>query len=245
MSVVLTIAGILCALYGILVMSVRSGTWFFAFWFVLAAVLVGAGWLVGSQAWASLNVVAKRVVEGFAVLLLAGFVATQVCIARDFNDAGEPDLDCIMVLGAQVRDDGPSVVLRYRLDAAADYLMANPRTRCIVSGGQGPNEPAAEAQVMAEYLQERGIDGSRIAIEDQSENTFENISNCMALLEAPESRVGIVTNDFHLFRALAIARKAGLEDPVGIAAPSTALFLPNNCARESLGIAKDFLTRNI
>ena len=62
------------------------------------------------------------------------------------------NLDYIIVLGAQVKESGPSVILRYRLDRAVSYLKENDNTLVIVYGGQGANEKATEAIVMKEYL---------------------------------------------------------------------------------------------
>ena len=62
------------------------------------------------------------------------------------------NLDYIIVLGAQVKESGPSVILRYRLDRTVSYLKENDNTLVIVSGGQGANEKATEASVMKEYL---------------------------------------------------------------------------------------------
>lgn len=140
-------------------------------------------------------------------------------------------LDYIIVLGAQVRKDGPSPVLKYRLDKAVEYLNENPDTVCIVSGGQGSNEPWSEAEGMARYLQEKGIDTARILTEDQSQTTGQNITNSKKLMKEGAS-VGIVTNNFHVFRALQIAKKYGLSDVCGIAADSTPKYLPNNMLRE-------------
>ena len=245
MGIVLVILGIICILYGFAVMLVRSGTWFFAFWYVLGAVILAAAWVVLSGRWDGFPPITRHVVEGVVALLLVGFAATLVLIAQDFSDEGEPDLDYIIVLGAQVREQGPSRVLQNRLDAAYGYLCENEGTKCIVSGGQGPNEHTAEANVMADYLIARGIDPSRIIVEDRAENTVENIRFSMALIDPEHDRVGIVTNNFHVFRALRIARKAGMSHACGIAADSLPFYLPNNVARESLGIAKDFAMGNL
>lgn len=70
---------------------------------------------------------------------------------------GETNLDYVIVLGTQIHESGPSIVLKYRLDAAVLYLNENPGTICIVSGGQGKNEPYSEAEGMAKYLIEKGI----------------------------------------------------------------------------------------
>ena len=97
---------------------------------------------------------------------------------------------------------------------------------------------------MAEYLVERGIDPERIVLEDRSTNTVENIANSMALME-PGSSVGVVTNNFHVFRSVRVAQELGLSDVCGIAAPSNPWYLPNNLLREFLGVCKDFAAGNI
>lgn len=243
--VALLICGIASIAYGALVLSLRSGTWFFAFWLVVGALLLAASWAVRTGRWNSLSILARRGI-GIAVgILLAGFAITQACILSEFDDHGEDGLDCIVVLGAQVREDGPSPVLKYRLDTARDYLERNPETRCIVSGGQGTNELKAEADGMAEYLVSCGIDSGRITIENRSSNTKENMDFSAALLDPAHDRIGIVTNNFHLFRSLALARKAGCANICGIAAPSSLGMMPNNLTRESFSIAKDFLEDNM
>ena len=153
-------------------------------------------------------------------------------------------MDYVIVLGAQIYEYGPSVVLRYRLDKTIEYLQENPETICIVSGGQGENEPFTEAEGMANYLMQKGIDKDRIRKEESSQNTIQNIRFSMALMEEGSS-VGIITNNFHLFRALAIAKKQGLSNCVGIPADSKAIYLPNNMLREFFGILKDFCVGNL
>ena len=131
------------------------------------------------------------------------------------------------------------------MDAAVDYLNGNPDTICIVSGGQGTNEPFSEAEGMAKYLLDKGIDEHRIVLEDKSTSTVENIQNSKILMEESYNGVGIVTNNFHVFRAVQIAKVQGLEGVCGIAADSNVLYLPNNVLRECCGILKDWLMNNI
>ena len=139
-----------------------------------------------------------------------------------------------------MRESGPSAALKYRLDEAVEYLEDNPKTICIVSGGQGANEPYSEAEGMAQYLKEQGIDASRILLEDKSLNTEQNMEYSKALIKDGAS-VGIITNDFHLFRAKQIAQKYGLDNVCGIAAKSTPVYLPNNMLREFLAEIKFLL----
>ena len=245
MGIVLIVIGLACAVYGMTVMLVGSGSKFFLFWFVVAAILVALGWAAASGAWAGLPVAARRSIQIVGGLFCALLIVTQFMVAREFDNQGEPDADYLIVLGAQVRPTGPSVALTSRLDAAYAYLIDNEQTMCIVSGGQGPNEPVSEAAAMEAYLIERGLDPARIIREDQSHNTVENIRNSMAFIDPTSDHVLIVTNDYHLFRGMAIARKQGIAHVGGIAAGATPWYLPNNMARESLGLVKDFVLGNL
>ena len=177
-----------------------------------------------------------------AVLL---FAVCEGFVLRGFSSRAPADLDYLIVLGAQVREDGPSAVLKYRLDAAADYMRSNESVICIVTGGQGGYEPAPEGVVMKQYLTKQGIAPERILVEDRAENTVQNILFSKPLLSSSDASVGIVTNNFHVTRAMALARKQGLTNAYAIAAPSTPLYLPNNMLREFFGLTKDFLAGNL
>ena len=150
----------------------------------------------------------------------------------------DENLDYIIVLGAQVRADGPSKVLKHRLNTAIDYLEKNPETICIVSGGQGDNEPCTEAQAMADYMEK-----DRLILEDKSKTTEQNIKYSKKYMKDGAS-VGIITNDFHMFRAMQITKGEGLKSAKAIAADSNPLYLPNNMLREYLAEWK-YLIRSI
>ncbi len=242
---ILIALGVACVAYGFVILAVGSGTLFFAVWFVIAAAFFGAAAGVHLDLFDKLPLAARWAggVALAAVLVLCtvetGLIVTQ------FNSAGKPGLDYLIVLGAQVKEDGPSVVLRYRLDAAAEYLQENPETQVIVTGAQGPNEPFTEAEGMRDYLVAAGIDGSRIILEPRAFNTQQNIAYSMALMDSPESSAGIVTNNFHVYRGVALAKKQGLKNVYGVSAWSNPAYLPNNILREYFGIAKDFLAGNL
>ena len=136
-------------------------------------------------------------------------------------------------------------MLRHRLDATLAYLRDNPRTLCIVSGGQGPDEPFPEARGMAAYLTRRGVSPDRIIQESNSTNTVQNIVFSLELIGSMDRRIGIVTNNFHVFRATRLARKAGAQHVEGIAAYSTLWNLPNNLLREDFAVIKDYLVGNL
>ena len=96
---------------------------------------------------------------------------------------------------------------------------------------------------MAQYLMQNGIEKDRILLEDQSKTTEENLRFSRKFLPE-DAEVGIITNDFHMFRALQIAKKQGLSDACGIAADSTKFYLPNNMLREYFAEIK-FLIRSV
>lgn len=235
------IVGILCVLYCLaLAITGGTGTWFFLIWgimgiaFTLWGIFRGRIWHVMPH-W--LHITAGTLF----LLMLAVFLFTEGCIISGFSKNTDKELDYIVVLGAQLKTTGPSRVLQYRLDTAYEYLTAHPDTKAIVSGGQGSNEPASEAQGMYDYLVKRGIEPGRIVLEDKSVNTEQNIRFSKEFLQADADKVGIVSNNFHVFRAVKLAKAAGYRNVVGIAAPATAFYLPNNMLREFFGVVKDFL----
>jgi uncharacterized SAM-binding protein YcdF (DUF218 family) len=157
----------------------------------------------------------------------------------------DPGADYLIVLGAQVRGTTITKSLKKRLDTAIDYLEDNPETVVIVSGGQGTGEAVSEAEAMKKYLVLKGIKASSIITEDKSTNTNENIRFSRNLMKGDNSSVVIVTNGFHIFRSLSIARKQGLSGVQGLAAPSDRILVINYYIREAVGVLKDFLFGNI
>ena len=185
----------------------------------------------------------KAVIRIFTILLVVFLVA--VCITEGFiisASFGAPETDCdyLLVLGAKVNSNGPSLALRNRIDAAYDYLMAHPDCAAILSGGQGADEPMSEAQCMYNELVAMGIDPQRLWMEDQSTTTWENMKFSRAMLEAktgaaPE-QIALLSNEFHLFRAQLFARRFGF-DPVGVpAVTSLPVLRVNYFLREAVAV---------
>ena len=169
-----------------------------------------------------------------------GYISVQ---GKDSAMTPDETPDFIVVLGAQVQGDGPSLTLKKRLDKALEFLQAHPDRTVIVSGGQGPDEADTEASVMARYLIEHGADASRIIEEDKASNTRENLLFSAKLAEAAgldTSRVLIVTSDFHMCRAKYIARTLSME-PYGQASDTWPWILKvNYTLREVFAFAKAF-----
>ena len=176
---------------------------------------------------------------------LAVFLIVEGCVLSGFCQKGKPGADYVIVLGAQMKHNGPSTALRYRLDEAARYLVENPDSKVIVSGGQGADEHISEAQGMYDYLISIGIDENQIIKEDKSRNTFENLSFSAQFLDKEKNSVAIVSNDFHIFRATRIAKKTGYMNVCGIAAKGEPYLQVNNMMREFFGVVKDVVVGNM
>lgn len=178
---------------------------------------------------------------GMAVIFGAmGYIAMQ---GQDSVMTQDETPEFVVVLGAQVQGDEPSLTLKKRLDKTLEFMQEHPDRTVIVSGGQGPDEAHTEASVMARYLIEHGADASRIIEEDKASNTRENLLFSAKLGEAAgldTSRVLIVTSDFHMCRAKYIARTLSME-PYGQASDTWPWILKvNYTLREVFAFAKAF-----
>lgn len=166
-------------------------------------------------------------------------VVAMVCY-KEANLPPAEDYDALIVLGAQVKPDGTlSLQLQWRLDAAVKAWKAHP-CWVVVCGARGSNEPVEEAYAMRDYLIGQGVDAQWILTDPDSYNTRQNINNAVNLLaDKRVERVAIVTSDYHVPRAMAIAEDAGL-DACGIPAPTKLgmRFWLKNHGREGLAWIK-------
>jgi len=154
------------------------------------------------------------------------FIILQIIIISG-SRTEQADVDVIIILGAGLINDRPSLILASRLNAAIAYVQTRDNIPIITTGGLGQGRTVTEAEAMARYLIARGIDESRIWKEDKSTNSHENINFAKAIMiengmDTENIKVAIVTNEFHLYRAKLTAQKAGL-DPVGVAAETPGL----------------------
>ena len=153
-------------------------------------------------------------------------------------------MDYLIVLGAHVNGTELSRALRFRVDRAWEYLRENPSTVAVLSGGRGVNEQISEARAMAEDLRNRGLPESRIILEERSSSTAENLKYSLELIGDKSSSIGVVTNNFHVFRGVAIGRKLGCTCIYGVSAPYPSWKLIWYSAREILAIVKDKIRGN-
>ncbi len=157
-------------------------------------------------------------------LALVLSVITGCLIVSGGRDASDTACAYLIVLGAGVNGTRPSLILSERIDRACRYLTAHPETVCIASGGKGSGESITEAQCIYDELTARGIDPSRIWLEEQATDTRENIRYSLELIEqrtgVRPTEAAVVSNEFHLYRAGMFAAREQLQ-MVPVAAKTT------------------------
>lgn len=178
-------------------------------------------------------------------IFFAFFIAVEALAVSGAFASGKDDLDYIIVLGSKVNGESPSPTLKYRIETAAGYLRANPATKAVASGGKGADEGISEAECIKRELIKRGIGADRIILEDSSTATSENIENSLRLISDKTASIGIVTNNFHLYRALRLAESAGENVFYGLPAPFPSYLLPHYFVREFVAISADTIYGNM
>ena len=190
-----------------------------------------------------LPALAKVTTKIFTVILIIGLlvvgITEAIIIHASFGNPKET-VQYMVVLGAKVNADGPSVSLWDRICGAYEYLEEHPDVIAIVSGGQGTDEPITEAECMYRELVNLGIDPKRIWIEDEATSTWENLHFSLDLIEEktgvrPE-KLGVLSSEYHLFRASLFAKACDVEF-VGIPARTSRLSqMINHFMREVAGV---------
>ena len=195
--------------------------------------------LVGMQFPAFAKITTKIVTVCVIIGLLVVGSTEAVIIHASFGDPKE-QVDYMVVLGAKVNADGPSVSLWDRICGAYEYMEEHPHVIAVLSGGPGPAAPITEAECMYRELVNLGIDPKRLRIEDEATSTWENMKFTLDLIEAetgirPE-KLGVLSSEYHLFRASLFAKACQVEF-VGIPArTSRASQKINHFMREVAGV---------
>ena len=155
------------------------------------------------------------------------------------------NLDYIIVLGAHVDGTRMTLALLERARRALLYLKENPGTRAVLSGGKGDGENISEAEAMYRYLIGHGIEGNRLILEEESTSTKENLEFSRRKIGTTDCSIGVVTNNFHVWRGAAIARKCGFREVVMVPSRYRSWRLLVYIPREILAIIKDKMMGNL
>lgn len=265
---------VLCiAYFAVIVVYAGISTSFAFIWLFFAALLIflvyGRWYYVKNMdripRWVPVSVV-TTCAAGVAVL---GVLSVLVFLGA--ATPGKANLDYVIVLGARVKEHTVSNSLKKRLDRAIVYAEENPDTVLVLSGGKGSGETVSEAQVMYDYMIYNGVSPRQLLMEDRSVSTVENIAYSRIVIEqdrqkekkelvpmprktgpvpyaiAPDKplEIGVLTSNFHIYRARLTAEKWGFDNVYGISADSDPVLFIHLCVRECASIVKDRLMGNM
>ncbi len=151
--------------------------------------------------------------------------------------------DVIIVLGARLYGDKPSPMLQYRLEKTLALYNEGFADTIIVSGARGDDELITEALAMKIYLMNNGVPEGAILEEDHSYSTYENLSYSNAIMKEKNLKSAIiVSNSFHMSRALMIAKRLDISASGAAAKNYPNIFLTTKYyIREVFACVKDFM----
>ena len=163
-------------------------------------------------------------IAALSALGMAAAVGIVAAVCLSARRVYEPvPAQCIIVPGAKIWPDGHMTgTLEKRCRRALELWRRDETAVIIPCGGRGGDEPAAEGAVMRMFFLENGVPEERIFAECSSRNTQENLKNAKEIMDALElSTAVIVTSDYHVRRALWLAKDLGI-NAQGMSAPSPA-----------------------
>lgn len=199
---------------------------------------------------------------------MAVFLTVEAIVFSAGRKAPAEGAEYVIVLGAQVRGEVPTLVLNARIKAAAEYLKEHPQAIAVASGGKGSGESISEAEAIRRGLVRLGIEEERILLEDKSTSTAENLRFSAEVIQKYEkAKAGgeeetpmygtsadsvrfvsrnavLVTNDFHVFRAVKLAKNLGYTEVTGLGATEFFAVTIQYYVREFFAITKEALSGN-
>ena len=181
-----------------------------------------------------------RVVVALTCLGFAYFIAVEIPIIKNARTDPDPGREYLIVLGAAVHGETPSLAMIHRLQGAQEYMEQYPDSIAIVTGGKGAGEDITEAQAMFDWLTARGVPAERIIMEDKATSTTENLSFSFDIIRSmggePEGNTAIVSSPYHLYRAKSMAAMQGIK-AAGVAGKyDYPLTTVNYFIREAFGV---------
>lgn len=183
----------------------------------------------------------KRLTGAAAALALLLFLTAETPILYTALTAGKSDAPYVIVLGAAVYGETPSISVRHRCDRASEHLVSHPDAAVVVSGGRGEGEDISEAEAMRRYLADKGVAQSRILKEDRSTSTWENLTFSKQIIEksgGDPSRVAVVSSAYHLYRARRMAAALGMNADSLASSDGYPVYMAGMYIREALAVWK-------
>lgn len=174
------------------------------------------------------------------ILTINSFVkiVTKNKILDEYEYSKLENIDCIIVLGAGIWGDKPSPMLEDRLKEAISLYNQNISSKIIMSGDHG-KEDYDEVNIMKEYAIKQGVRSEDIFMDHAGFSTYESMYRAKDVFKA--NKVVIVTQKYHLYRALYIAKQLGIEAYGVNSDPRKYVGATYREAREIIARDKDFI----
>lgn len=239
------ILGVLCIIYSICSFLFRVT--FAKFYTLLGLLFIILGVMILSGIYREFMKKHKKAYKAFKTIMLL-FIVSIIAIETPIIYYGfkkdKETIDYIVVLGAGLWGETPSLALMERLEESTKVIKENPSAKIVVSGGMGPGETITEAEAMKRYLVKNGVEESRIIKEDKSRSTSENMEFTKKAIEAIDDnkniKILIITNNFHMFRSRLLASHYGF-NAYGSPAALHPLLVPSYYAREYMAVIKTLI----
>lgn len=194
----------LCVVAGAVCSFVYTPMRFSGFLLFCAAVYLAVWFTLGRMDRGRVRTVLRSVLAAVLIVGLIVFAVLEARVVSYGHTDRKAEVSAVVILGAGVNGTRPSLSLQARLDAALDYVEDKPDVPIVVTGSQGPGEDISEGQCMAQWLEEHGIAPERILIDEQADDTEENVHFSKELLAAQgidaSDKVAVVTANYHLYR---------------------------------------------
>jgi uncharacterized SAM-binding protein YcdF (DUF218 family) len=182
----------------------------------------------------------RRLLVLVVFVVLGYFAVTTALVTATMAKDERDRADAIVVLGAAQYNGSPSPVYRARLDHALDLWRSGVAPMMVFTGGRGvPGERFSEGGAGRQWAIDHGVPANRILIEESSRSTYENLRGVRKLL-APRGmhRIVLVSDPYHMFRAVEQARDVGL---VAQPSPTRSSPMSGNPARTALAVLREDL----
>ena len=156
----------------------------------------------------------KKIIKLLIILLVVAITINIYVVLRTkkqiitIEDNDLKDIDCILVLGASIRNNKPSPMLEDRLKTSMEIFNNKITDRILVSGDH-TEENYDEVNVMKKYLIENNIPSEKIFMDHAGISSYDSIYRAKKIYKA--NRIIIVTQKYHLYRSLYIAKKLDIE----------------------------------
>ncbi len=163
------------------------------------------------------------------VLLLLMSIVYMSFVIIDAKRKYWDNCEYLMILGGEIiGEDTPCYHLMERMETALVYLNENKNCFVVPCGGCFRfQQKKSEADIIAKYLIEHGIEGNRIILENKSTTTFENFMFALEIIKKHscksinETKISFLSSNYHIFRSSVIAKCCGLNNPGKVSSPTS------------------------